>query len=470
MPSTSVHHYDFEADNPPTMASPRKFFIAVCGIGMTVWLYFFLGLLKQENSPKMGHDEVQKLALVVNSLQEQIRQESEDILRLKATIRELTNARNPHQDRDPQPPPKPSPWPEPIPVVVFACSRAAAVSGIVKKLISLRPSKDLFPIIVSQDCDNIPVQRAVAEFRDQVVYIKHKSAQQDNVVVPKAHKKYAAYYYIARHYKLALNHVFNVLNHNTVILLEDDLDIATDFFEYFSATRYLLDRDPQLWCVSAWNDNGKSGVIDTSANSLLYRSDFFPGLGWMMTSKTWAELSPKWPTGFWDDWMREPENRQGRQCIRPEVSRTKMTIYGKKGASKGQFYEKHVAKVILNTVPVSFTTINLDYLLNPSYDREFDRLVYEKSQLVNIDDAAASLSEMNYDSKSLRVEYTGNIDFIVKADKLLVMHDFKAGVPRTAYKGVVTSFINGTRIFLVPDRKFVKDYDKTWVVPSKFGD
>ncbi|KAL6729281.1 hypothetical protein Aduo_000353 [Ancylostoma duodenale] len=470
MPSIPYHRYNFETDNPPTMTSPRKFFIGVCGIGMTVWLYFFLGLLKQENSPRTGYDEVQKLSSLVNSLKEQIRQESEDILRLKATIRELTDARPPQQDRDPRPPPKPSPWPEPIPVVVFACSRAAAVTGIVKKLISLRPSKDLFPIIVSQDCDNIPVQRAVAEFRNQVVYIKHKSAQQDNVVVPKAHKKYAAYYYIARHYKLALNHVFNVLNHNTVILLEDDLDIATDFFEYFSATRYLLDRDPQLWCVSAWNDNGKSGVIDTSANSLLYRSDFFPGLGWMMTSKTWAELSPKWPAGFWDDWMREPENRQGRQCIRPEVSRTKMTVYGKKGASKGQFYEKHVAKVILNTVPVSFTTMDLDYLLNPNYDRQFNRLVYEKSQLVNIDDAVASLLEMNYDSKGLRVEYTGNIDFIVKADKLLVMHDFKAGVPRTAYKGVVTSFINGTRVFLVPDRKFVKDYDKTWVVPSKFGD
>lgn len=39
--------------------------------------------------------------------------------------------------------------------------------------------------------------------------------------------------------------------------ISDDLDIAPDFFEYFSATRYLLDNDPLLWCVSAWNDNGK---------------------------------------------------------------------------------------------------------------------------------------------------------------------------------------------------------------------
>ncbi|WKY05523.1 hypothetical protein Q1695_006046 [Nippostrongylus brasiliensis] len=95
-------------------------------------------------------------------------------------------------------------------------------------------------------------------------------------------------------------------------------------------TRYLLDMDP-MWCVSAWNDNGKIGSIDRNAHSLLYRSDFFPGLGWMMTRTLWKEVGPKWPAGFWDDWLREPENRKDRQCIRPEISRTKMTSFGKSG-------------------------------------------------------------------------------------------------------------------------------------------
>lgn len=30
----------------------------------------------------------------------------------------------------------------------------------------------------------------------------------------------------------------------------------------------------------------------------LYRSDFFPGLGWMLTKTTWDELSPKWPKAY----------------------------------------------------------------------------------------------------------------------------------------------------------------------------
>lgn len=35
---------------------------------------------------------------------------------------------------------------------------------------------------------------------------------------------------------------------------------------------------------------------------------------------------------FWDDWIRQPEQRKNRACIRPEVSRTK--TFGKKGVSK----------------------------------------------------------------------------------------------------------------------------------------
>lgn len=40
-------------------------------------------------------------------------------------------------------------------------------------------------------------------------------------------------------------------------IISDDLDVAPDFYEYFSATYPILRSDPTLWCVSAWNDNGK---------------------------------------------------------------------------------------------------------------------------------------------------------------------------------------------------------------------
>ena len=31
---------------------------------------------------------------------------------------------------------------------------------------------------------------------------------------------------------------------------------------------------------------------------VLYRTDFFPGLGWMLTKNLWIELKPKWPLKY----------------------------------------------------------------------------------------------------------------------------------------------------------------------------
>jgi alpha-1,3-mannosyl-glycoprotein beta-1,2-N-acetylglucosaminyltransferase len=85
--------------------------------------------------------------------------------------------------------------------------------------------------------------------------------------------------------------------------------------------------------------------------ALLHRSDFFPGLGWLLTKNVWNEIKTNWPKAsvrhltkikilfvffysFWDDWMRLPEQRHDRACIRPEISRTAISPEGKKGVSQ----------------------------------------------------------------------------------------------------------------------------------------
>ena len=47
-----------------------------------------------------------------------------------------------------------------------------------------------------------------------------------------------------------------------VIMFVDDLNISPDFYNYFKATYKILKSDPTLYCVSAWNDNGKNGLIE----------------------------------------------------------------------------------------------------------------------------------------------------------------------------------------------------------------
>ena len=62
--------------------------------------------------------------------------------------------------------------------------------------------------------------------------------------------------------------VKNVLSYCCVIYFLDDLEIAPDFFEYFSATFPILHNDPSLWCISAWHDNGKSAMIQDDPGQL----------------------------------------------------------------------------------------------------------------------------------------------------------------------------------------------------------
>ena len=69
---------------------------------------------------------------------------------------------------------------------------------------------------------------------------------------------------------------------------QDDMELAPDFFGYFAATAPLLDADDSLLCVSSWNDHGQAKLVRDAAR--LLRTDFFPGLGWMLTARLWDEL------------------------------------------------------------------------------------------------------------------------------------------------------------------------------------
>lgn len=232
--------------------------------------------------------------------------------------------------------------------------------------------------------------------------------------------------------------------------------MAPDFFEYFRALYPILRSDPTLWCVSAWNDNGRDALVDPSKPELLYRTDFFPGLGWMLLKEMWDELEPKWPLAFWDDWMRQPEQRKDRSCIRPEISRT--ITFGRKGVSLGQFFDQYLRYIKLNTQFVPFTKQNLSYLLKEKYDETFIKEVYS-APLVKIEELQQGGSLKG--PGPYRVQYSSRDSFKVFARNLGVMDDLKSGVPRTGYRGVVSFLYRGRRVFLAPPEGWMQ-YDISW--------
>ena len=59
--------------------------------------------------------------------------------------------------------------------------------------------------------------------------------------------------------------------------------------------------------------------------------------------------------------MREPQQRQGRQCVRPEISRTK--TFGETGSSGGQFF-RHLQRIKLNDQLVRWQDKDLQAILH----------------------------------------------------------------------------------------------------------
>ncbi|XP_061573367.1 alpha-1,3-mannosyl-glycoprotein 2-beta-N-acetylglucosaminyltransferase a [Cololabis saira] len=339
-----------------------------------------------------------------------------------------------------------------IPILVIACNRVT-VRRCVDKLLQHRPSAELHPIIVSQDCGHAETAAVIRSYGEQVTHLQQPDLA--DVAVRPEHKKFQGYYKISRHYRWALNQVFRTLGHAAVIVVEDDLEVAPDFFEYFRALLPLLRSDPALWCASAWNDNGRDGYVDASRPDLLYRTDFFPGLGWMLVREVWEELEPKWPASFWDDWMRQPEQRRGRACIRPEISRT--LTFGRQGVSLGQFYDKYLRYIKLNTEFVPFTEMDLSYLAEEPYRQRFEREVYAAPLATYQDVKQGQLSGPG----PFRLQYSTKESFKMFAKNLGIMDDLKSGVPRTGYRGVVSFLSRGRRIYLAPPPGWTR-YDPSW--------
>ena len=258
---------------------------------------------------------------------------------------------------------------------------------------------------------------------------------------PRAHhasrRRYA---HIASHFKWTFDELFGRLDLDQVIVLEDDIEIASDFFSYFRACAPLLERDPTILTVSAWNDNGRPPLVSDPAR--LYRTDVFPGLGWLMTRSLWQEFGPVWPDAYWDDWLRHPEQRRGRATIRPEISRT--YTFGEDGVSEGQSFHDYLKPMHLNDTPVDFEAMDLRYLAQDRFDAWLHDAV-SSAEPVDADVALSGGSDADQ-----KLVYHREAGFDELAARFGLMPGFQIDAPRTAYNGVVWFRHGRRRLFLIP--------------------
>eukprot|EP00112_Aurelia_sp_Birch-Aquarium-sp1_P004363 Seg1493.5 transcript_id=Seg1493.5/GoldUCD/mRNA.D3Y31 product="Protein O-linked-mannose beta-1 2-N-acetylglucosaminyltransferase 1" protein_id=Seg1493.5/GoldUCD/D3Y31 len=181
---------------------------------------------------------------------------------------------------------------------------------------------------------------------------------------------------IGQHYKKALTGTFDAFpNAKAMIILEEDLDVSKDIFHYFSQTMPLLESDPSLYCISAWNDQGYEHSSHDPAQ--LYRVETMPGLGWILKRSLYKdELEAKWPgpTDYWDwdMWMRMDSNKKGRECIIPDISRT--YHFGAKGLNMNTaFQDIYFSKHALNRV--TGVDFDISKMKKDDYEKEMHWII-----------------------------------------------------------------------------------------------
>jgi len=331
-----------------------------------------------------------------------------------------------------------------IAVVMIVCKRPQYLRRSMESLLKAQRDPMRFPVIISQDdYDPAMTQMVEATFVQQgVAFHMHHPHDLGAQAVAKqfgGSKSALGYVRIAQHFGFAMKRMFDEFGFQQVLFIEEDMEIAPDFFSYFGTMLPLLREDKDLFCVSAWNDNGYSSLVTDPKAA--FRTDFFPGLGWMLTKSMWDEIRDRWAVAYWDEFMRRPDVRKSRHCIRPEVSRS--YTFGAEGVSSGQFFNTHLSKIQLNSVAVDWGSQDLHYLASaPAFDEHLrsQLRIARRVQLNEVDAIAGS--------EALRIEYEDKTGYKAVAAKFSLMPDEKEGIRRMAYKGVIPFTWKGRRIFL----------------------
>lgn len=203
-----------------------------------------------------------------------------------------------------------------LPVLLLASSRAKQLQQTLSSLFAVRGISKA-NVIVIQDGVNAEVALVVRQAGLTLIQnrqgLELERLRQEPV--DGAEK-------IARHYKFALSAAFDHYpSAPALIVVEDDLLFSPDFYEYFAAVAPVLNLDPSLFVVSAWNDNGFRGKVQDPLG--LARTEFFPGLGWLLPRALYkSELEMQWPDSHWDHWLRSPAIHRNREIVYPQVPRT----------------------------------------------------------------------------------------------------------------------------------------------------
>ena len=109
---------------------------------------------------------------------------------------------------------------------------------------------------------------------------------------------------------------------------------------------------------------------------------------------------------------------------------------------------------------VNWASRDLRYLLHDEYERRFSQWLKEARRVNSL--GAARQHSSRGEGGDLLVSYGSHRELQSMCKQLGLMEDLKAGIPRTAYHGVILIRIGGRRVFIAPSYKVDQE-----IVPLK---
>ena len=117
-----------------------------------------------------------------------------------------------------------------VAILVIACNRPS-VSRCLDQIFKIKPKNINMPVIVSQDCGHSETENVIRSYGNKLKLVKQPDLS-DVQGVPGHMLHFMGYYKISRHYKFALQNAFKDSKIDSVIIIEDDLNIGI----YYSIT------------------------------------------------------------------------------------------------------------------------------------------------------------------------------------------------------------------------------------------
>jgi hypothetical protein len=351
-------------------------------------------------------------------------------------------------------------------IVVMAHNRPDTLRQVLSALFK-QPIEDLlrFEVSVSMDIRNSGVEAVAHSFTADILPARRVKNIWQHPQLPRPTNEFEAqgYYKITQHFKHALERGFVEGGYSHLLLLEDDLVPSPDFLSFFRQGSALLEKDPSLWCVSAWNDLGFQTMVQSQ--SRVFRTGYFPGLGWMIKRQLWVdELSKVWPnaaTTGWDHWMRLDGVSKGRECVVPEVSRVRHI--GSSGTTVNDPGNHLYSRFAVADVPPAALTVlgggRSSGLASSDYDfaisQLFTSLQGEETPRITISKAA---SLYHATLSGVRDPAGVHTRFVVpyqreEWEQLKFGFGFITGQPRATHKGAIVLHLSGVTLVLADRRK-----------------